>query len=67
MNIDKFTPVPSDLARLSNVVKKGVVKKTEKIEHNKLVGKVNNIDTTGFALKTKYDADNLKIEKILKQ
>ena len=64
LDIDKLTPVPNDLAKLCNVIKNGVVKKTE---YNKLVGKVDNIDTTGFVLKTKYDTDNLKIEKILKQ
>ena len=42
INIAKLTPVPDDLARLSNVVKNDVVKKTE---HNKLVTKVDNIDT----------------------
>ena len=47
-DIDKLTPVPNDLANLSNVVKNDVVKKTE---YNKLVAKVNNIDTTGFVLK----------------
>ena len=60
----EIVPVPNDLAKLSNVVKNDVVKKTE---YDKLVGKVNNIDTTGFALNTKYDADNSKIEKILKE
>ena len=44
--------VPVDLSKLSNVVKNDVVKKTE---YNKLVNKVNNIDTSGFLLKTKYD------------
>ena len=34
LNIDKLTPVPNDLAKLSNVVKNDVVKKTE---YNKLV------------------------------
>ena len=47
--VDKLTPVPNDLAKLSNVVKNDVVKKTE---YNKLVSKVNNIDTTRFVLKT---------------
>ena len=64
LDIDKLTPVPNDLAKLSNVVKNGVAKKTE---YNKLVTKVDNIDTTGFVLKAKYDTDNSKIEKILKQ
>ena len=64
LDIDKLVTIPNDLEKLSNVVKNYVVKKTE---YDKLVSKVDNIDTTGFVLKTKYDADNLKIEKILKQ
>ena len=60
LDIDKLTPVPNDLAKLSNVVKNYVVKKTE---YNKLVGKVDNIDTTGFVLKTKYDNDKSNLEK----
>ena len=51
LDIDKLTPVPNDLAKLSNVVKNDVVKKTE---YNKLVFKVNYIDTTGFVSRTKY-------------
>ena len=44
------------------VIKNGVVKKTE---YNKLVTKVDNIDTTGFALKTTYDTDKSDLaEKI---
>ena len=31
--------------------------------HDKLVAKVNNIDTTGFALKTTYDTDKSGLEK----
>ena len=27
-----------------------------------MVGKVNNIDTSGFVLKTKYDTDKLELE-----
>ena len=49
MDIDKLTPVPNDLLKLSNVVKNDVVKRTQ---HNKVVTKVDNIDTTRFALKT---------------
>ena len=30
---------------------------------DKLVTKVNNIDTSGFDLKTKYDTDKLGLEK----
>ena len=31
-------------------------------EYDKLVTKVNNIDTTGFVLKTAYDTDKLDLE-----
>ena len=54
LHIDKLTPVPNDLAKLGNVVKHDVVKKTV---YGKLVAKVNNIDITGFVLKTAYDID----------
>ena len=60
LGIDKLVPVPSDLAKLSNVVKNNVVKKTE---YTQLVKKVNNIDTTGFVLKTTYDTDKSDLEK----
>ena len=59
LDIDTLAPVPNDLARLSNVAKNDVVKKTE---YDKLVTKVDNIDTTGFALKTTYDADKSDLE-----
>ena len=52
LDIDKLAPVPNDLANLSNVVKTDVVKKSE---YDKLVRKVNNIDTINFVLKTKYE------------
>ena len=45
-------PVPADLSKLSNIVKNDVVQKTA---YNKLVAKVDNIDTNNFVLKTKYD------------
>ena len=51
LDIDKLKVVPTDFSTLSNVEKNDVVKKTE---YDKLVGKVNNIDTTNFVLKTKY-------------
>ena len=60
MYIDKLTPVPNDLAKLGNVVKNDVVKKTE---YTKFVTKVDNIDTTGFVLKIKYDTDKSDLEK----
>ena len=60
LDIDKLTPVPNDLAKLSNVVKNDVAKKTE---YNKLVTKVDNIDTIGFGLKTIYDTDKSDLKK----
>ena len=60
LDIAKLTPVPDDLANLSSVVTNDVVKK---IEYDKLVTKVDNIDTTKFLLKTKYDADKSDLEK----
>ena len=62
IDIAKLILVPDDLAKLSNVVKNDVVKKTE---YNKLVTKVDNIDTTGFVLKTKCDTDKSDLEKKL--
>ena len=41
LDIDKLTFVPNDSAKLSNIVKNDVFKKTE---YNKLVTKVDNID-----------------------
>ena len=52
--------VSADLSKLSNVVNSDVVKKTE---YDNLANKVNNIDTSRFILKTKYDADKLELEK----
>ena len=59
LDIDKLVPIPVDLSKLSDVVKNDFVKKDV---YNKLVTKVNNIDTSGFALKTKYDTDKLELE-----
>ena len=53
-------PVPVDLSKLSDVVKNDVVKKTV---YDKLVAKVNNIDTSDFVLKTKYQTDKTELEK----
>ena len=61
LDIDKLVPVPVDLSKLSDVVKNDVVKKTV---YDKLVAKVNSIDTSGSVLKTKYDTD--KEELIIK-
>ena len=59
LDIDKLVPVPTDLIKLSNVVKNDVVKKTV---YDKLVAKVNNIDTSGFVLKATYDTDKSELE-----
>ena len=65
---DKLTSVPIDLAKLSNVVKNDVIKKTE---YDKLVNKVNSIDNTNFVSRTRYEKDGSdfedKIDKIEKK
>ena len=60
IDVDKLKTVPVNLSKLSNVVNKDVVKKTV---YNKLVAKVNAIDTSGFVSKTKYDTDKSSLEK----
>ena len=60
LDVDKLVPVPIDLSKLSDVVKNDVVKKTV---YNKLVAKVDNIDTSDFVLKTKYNTDKTELEK----
>ena len=59
LDIDKLIPVPVDLRKLSDLVKNDVNKKTV---YDKLVAKGNNIDTSGFVLKTKYNTDQSEIE-----
>ena len=59
LDIDKLKPLPDDVSKLSNVVTNEVVKKTV---YNKLVAKVNNIDTSDFLLKTKYSTDKTELE-----
>ena len=54
-NIYELKTVPTDLSELSNVVEKTV--------HDKLVNKVNAIDTIGFVSKTQYNTDKLDLEK----
>ena len=48
------------MSKLNDVVKNDVAKKSV---YDKLVAKVNNIDTNAFALKTKYQTDKIKLEK----
>ena len=59
LEIDKLVPFSVDLSNLSDVVKNDVVKKTL---YEKLAAKVNNIYTSDFVLKTKYDTDKTEIE-----
>ena len=59
LDIDELVPVPTNLSKLSDVVKNDFVKKDV---CNKLVAKVDNIDTSGFVLKTKYDTDKSELE-----
>ena len=60
LDIDKLVPVPVDLSKLSDVVKNDVVKKAV---YDKLAAKVNNIDTSDFVFKTKYQTDKTELEK----
>ena len=52
LDVDKLATVPVDLSKLSNVVKNNVVKKTV---YDKLVAKVDNIDTNNFVLRTNFN------------
>ena len=54
LDIDKLVPIPLDLSKLSDVAKIDV--------YNKLVTTVNNIDTSRFVLKTKYDTNKSELE-----
>ena len=56
LDTDKLVLVPVDWGNLSNIVKNDVVKKAV---HSKLV---NNNDTSGFVLKTKYDTDKIELK-----
>ena len=60
LDIDKLAPAPVDLSKPSDAVENDVVKKAV---YNKLAAKVNNIDTSAFVLKTKYQTDQTKLEK----
>ena len=48
------------MSKLNDVVKTDVAKKAV---YDKLVAKVNNIDTSDFVLKTKYQTDKTELEK----
>ena len=59
LDVDKLKPIPTDLSKLSNVVKNYVVEKTD---YNKLVAKVDNIDICGLVKKTHYNTKTTEIE-----
>ena len=59
LDIDKLATVPVDLSKLSNVVKNDVVKKTV---YDKLVTKVDNIDTNDFVLITNFNTKIIGLE-----
>ena len=59
LDVDKLKPIPTDLSKLSDVVKNDVVRKTD---FNKLVTKIDDIDTSGLVKKTDYNAKITEIE-----
>ena len=59
LDIDKLKPLPDDVSKLSNLVTNEVFKNTV---YNKLVAEVNNINTSDFVLKTKYNTDKTILE-----
>ena len=59
LDIDKLVPVPVNLSKLGDAVKNDVVNKTV---YDKLVAKVNHIDTSDFVLETKYQKSKTKTE-----
>ena len=59
LDIDKLAPVPVDLSKLTDVVKNDV----KKTVYDKLVVKVDNIDTSDFVFKTKYNTDKTELEQ----
>ena len=59
IDTDKLKTVPDDLAKLSNVVKKDVVKKTE---YNTLKSKVDAVDASNYVSRTKYEKDGSEFE-----
>ena len=59
LDVNKLKPIPTDLSKLSDVVKNDFIKKTD---YNRLVTKVDNIDTSGLVKKTDYNAKITEIE-----
>lgn len=65
LDVDKLNTLPADLNKLSNVVDRDVLEKTV---HEKLVTKVNPIDTniqstSTLVIKTHYDSHKEGLEK----
>ena len=60
LDIYKLVPVSVDLSKLSHAVKNDVVRKTA---YDKLIEKLNNIDTSDFVLKTNYQTGKTELEK----
>ena len=58
IDADKLKKVPIDLAKLSNVVKNDVVKKTD---YNALKSKVDGTDVSKYVGRTKYETDGKAI------
>ena len=58
-DIRKLAPASVDLSKLTDVVKSDVVRKTV---YDKLVAKVDIIDTSDFVLKTTYNTDKTELE-----
>ena len=56
IDVDKLKTVPMNLSKSSNLVNTNVVKKTV---YDKLVAKVNDINKSGFILKSKNDTIKL--------
>ena len=54
IDTDKLKTVTDDLAKLSNVVKNNVVKKTD---YNALKSKIDGIDFSKYVGRTKYETD----------
>ena len=59
LDMAKLVPVSGGLGKLSHAVKNDVVKKAV---YDKLVAKVNSIDTIGFVLKSKYGTGKSELE-----
>ena len=58
LDIDKLAPVPVHLRKLCDVVKTDI----KKTVYDKLVAKVDNIGTSYFVLKTKYQTHKTELE-----